>query len=253
MARSIKRNTNFIWLPVGIVLLILGIIFFKALSGIIKSAAVPLWRTRANSAQKIQTAVTSKNALQRQNQNLSQALINAQAKLALATALEDENKKLKAILGRAEEKPGILAGILTTPHQSLYNTFQIDAGSVEGINQGDKVLVGNATLVGTVTAVEAHTATVTALSSPGNKVSAVIAGSDITLTVTGRGGGDFEVELPRAMAFIDGTPILSQGAYSKVIAVVEKIISDPRDPFQKLLARTPVNIRSVKWVTVHPQ
>ncbi len=233
---------------IGVVVLVL--IFFRPFSKLLKTIAKPLWQTRQSASELVGRTLQSKKALQDELAAIEQELTEARLKIIELTTIEEENKELKQLLGRAEQQKLILAGILTYPNQSLYNAFQIDAGTDQGIMVGARVFVGTSTLIGTVTSATAQNATVLSIASPGEETSAYVTGSDIAITITGRGGGDFEVELPRDIPFETGMAIVSQGIGSHTIAIIERIISDPRDPFQKLLARMPVNLRTVKWVMV---
>jgi hypothetical protein len=47
-----------------------------------------------------------------------------------------------------------------------------------------------------------------------------------------------------------GTMIYTPGSTSLVIAVINEIISNPTDPFKKVLLSSPVNVQNIKWVEV---
>ncbi|HSE56975.1 MAG TPA: rod shape-determining protein MreC [Candidatus Paceibacterota bacterium] len=230
--------------------LLLVTIFFRPLSRGVKTIATPLWQTRQAANEFTNRLLQSKKSLAAELASVEAELTESRLKIIELSTIEEENKELRKLLGRGEPGEVVLAGILTHPQQSLYNTFQIDAGTGEGIVVGARVFVGTSMLVGTITDVTARGATVTPFASPGNQTSAYVEGSNVSVTITGRGGGDFEVELPRDIPFDPGMAIVSQGIHSYIIAIIEHVISDPRDPFQKLLARMPVNLRTVKWVTV---
>jgi hypothetical protein len=61
---------------------------------------------------------------------------------------------------------------------------------------------------------------------------------------------DFEIHIPREIVVTDGD-ILGLPEYPSIaVGVVKSIIFDPRDPFQTVLARTPVNIQELNFVEV---
>lgn len=241
-----KRNMG----PAIFILFFIGliIILFKPFSSIVKSTGKSLWSINMNNSDYFSNIFHSKKSLSEENRKLIQELNEANLKLVELSVLGDENKKIKELLGRSGNDETIFAGLITNPNQSLYNTFNIDAGSVDGIKLGAKVFVGDA-FIGKVTDVFDKYSTVTSLSNPGEETNAVVSESDISITVIGR-GGDFEVDLPRDIPFQPGMAIVSQGSKPKIIAIIEKIISDPRDPFQKVLARLPMNMRTVRWVFI---
>lgn len=243
-----KRIRPLTWVLASAVLVV--IVFFGPLSRLVKTIATPLWQTRQAAVELSDRVLRSKKSLAAELASVEAELTESRLKIIELATIEEENKELKKLLGRPEGQEAVLAGILTYPNQSLYNTFQIDAGTEQGVVVGARVFVGTSMLIGTITDTTLQSATVTPFASPGNEISAYVSGSDVTVLVSGRGGGDFEVELPRDIAFEPGMTIVSQGIHSYTIAIIERIVSDPRDPFQKLLARMPVNLRMVKWVTV---
>ena len=56
--------------------------------------------------------------------------------------------------------------------------------------------------------------------------------------------------IPRDFKLLKGEQVVLPGISPKVVAVVETIISDPRDAFQKALLVAPVNIQELKFVEV---
>jgi len=73
------------------------------------------------------------------------------------------------------------------------------------------------------------------------------------MEVAGRGGGNFEMIVPRDFTIVKGDVALLPGIFPYVLGVVEIIISDPRDPFIKALLVSPVNIQELKFVEVEIQ
>jgi hypothetical protein len=56
--------------------------------------------------------------------------------------------------------------------------------------------------------------------------------------------------MPRDIVFEQGGIITEQTLKLNTIAVIQKIVTDPRDPFQRLLAKVPVNLQTLKYVVV---
>ncbi|MGH7249772.1 MAG: hypothetical protein ACREGC_02255, partial [Minisyncoccia bacterium] len=73
---------------------------------------------------------------------------------------------------------------------------------------------------------------------------------NIFMEVIGRGGGNFEMTLPKDVTLQKGDPVVLPGINPYVLAVTQSIISDPRDPFTKALLTSPVNIQELKFVQV---
>ena len=180
-----------------------------------------------------------------------QTTINSyDAQLSTLSQLQSENTALKAELGRTPAPSGILADVITLPNRSFYDTMVIDAGSAQGIKD-DMVVYGfGSVALGDVTSVETDTATVTLYSQPNRQTSGTAVGSDVAVTLIGRGDGEYEVQLPRDVPFNVGDEVAAQSVYPATIATIEKVVTDPRDPFQELLAKAPVNLQALKWVIV---
>jgi len=192
--------------------------------------------------------------------------------------------KIKEILGRKGEKTNmILASFLSKPNQSLYDTFIIDVGAKDGILVGQRVFALGNVPIGRVVEVNPNTAKVILYSNPGEKTEVVISskqilptsgsdgsttpsasntttseggpaspsqGGDAFMQVTGRGGGNFEMVLPRDFVLEKGAEAVLPGITPLVLGTVQTIISDPRDSFQKALLLSPVNIFEIKFVEV---
>ncbi|MFH1608962.1 MAG: rod shape-determining protein MreC, partial [Patescibacteria group bacterium] len=137
----------------------------------------------------------------------------------------------------------------------------IDIGINQGIYVGQRVFAYGNIPIGKIAEVEANSSKVVLYSSPGEKTEAIIslghsltgeAGSAMSsfVELVGRGGGNFEITLPRDYILPEGTEIVLPGAYPYLLGTVKTIISDPRDPFQKALIVSPVNVQELKFVQV---
>ncbi|MCX6757644.1 MAG: rod shape-determining protein MreC [Candidatus Nomurabacteria bacterium] len=193
----------------------------------------------------------SKNTLYQENQNLKTQILESQADRANYSSVVDENIKMKEILGRkAENMKIVLAGILAKPNRSLYDTLVIDAGSNQGIKIGNTVFAIGNIPIGKVSEVYAKSANVILFSSPKENTEVTISGKDIAISAVGRGGGNFEIILPRDLVIDLGTEIDLPGINHYVLGTVATIVSDPRDSFQKAILVSHVNIQNLKFVEV---
>lgn len=191
------------------------------------------------------------------NRSLSHQLIASQITLEKYTAdeselalLRDENTALKAELGRSTVEKGILATVLFPAGRSIYDTFVIDAGSDEGIREGARVYAFGSVAIGTITSVEKSRAVVQLYSASGRETSGTVMGAGIAVTLIGRGSGEYEIHMPRDIHFEQGQVIAEQTTVPHVLATIIEITADPRDPFQKIHAKAPVNVQALKWVIV---
>jgi hypothetical protein len=192
----------------------------------------------------------SKRTLISKINSLETTVNSYDAKLSLVAQLQNENDALKAELGRTPPPTGILANVLTLPNRSFYDTINIDAGSNNGVKINMVAYAFDSVALGTISSVTPNTATVMMYSEPGREISGTAVGSDVAVTLIGRGAGEYEVDLPRDVPFSVDSTVAMQSTTPATLAVVEKVITDPRDPFQRLLAKAPVNLQALKWVIV---
>ncbi|MCC7436514.1 hypothetical protein IT402_01405 [Candidatus Nomurabacteria bacterium] len=196
-------------------------------------------------------AFESKQSLIKKVVSLQTTLDKQNASLVALSSLEKENENLKAQLGRSFDKDtGVLARVIFTPNRSLYDTMILDAGSDEGIEQDQIVYAFGDTALGTISDVQNKSSTVLLYSSPNRETVGNITGSNIAVTLIGRGAGEYEVRMPRDISFEQGGIISAQSLEVHTLATIQKIVTDPRDPFQRLLAKAPVNLQTLKWVIV---
>jgi cell shape-determining protein MreC len=192
-----------------------------------------------------------KNSLLLENEDLKIKLSEQESRIVNYDSILDENLKIKEILGRKQEKANmILSGILSKPNKSLYDTLVIDTGTKNGILVGQRVFALGNIPIGRVAEVYTNIAKIILYSNPGEKIEVIISGSDTFMQIVGRGGGNFEMILPRDFVLEKGTEVILPGITPYVIGIVQTIISDPRDSFQKALLVSPVNIQELKFVEI---
>lgn len=202
----------------------------------------------------------AKNSLLKEIEDLKSQLSMAEARLSNFNSILDENIQLKEALGRSEDKVSmILSAILGKPNQSPYDTLIVDVGVKQSIKVGNRVFaLGRSSTdeavghlpIGRVAEVYANSSKVILFSNAGEKTQAVVSGKNLFLEVVGRGGGNFEMILPRDITLEKGDTATLPGINPYVLGIVETIISDPRDSFQKALLVSPVNIQELKFVEV---
>jgi cell shape-determining protein MreC len=193
----------------------------------------------------------SKNSLYLQNQDLQAKLNEDGARMSNYNSVLAENDGLKEILGRKNEKvPMVLGAILSKPNQSIYDTLVVDVGTKQGIKVGDIVFALGNVPIGRVSFISPNSSKVILFSNAGEKTQALISGKNIFMEIIGRGGGNFEMILPRDFTLQKGDQVVLPGINPYVLAIVQTIISDSRDPFNKALLTSPVNIQELKFVEI---
>jgi rod shape-determining protein MreC len=195
--------------------------------------------------------VHTKASIFKQNENLLNENKDLRLKMVDYEILKTENSELKEMFNRGiVAKDFILANILTKPNYSPYDTLIIDIGSNVQIKVNDKVYSNAVIPIGEVTAVYDDTALVTLYSNPGNVTAAMLDGTNTSIELVGRGGGNFETTIPTDLQFVKGGIVYLPDISTEVVAIIEDVISRPTDPAKKLLLSSPVNVQNIKWVFV---
>jgi cell shape-determining protein MreC len=140
--------------------------------------------------------------------------------------------------------------VIAKPSQSFVNSILLDQGSVEGIHTGQMVVAQNNLGIGTVVQVTEHTATVELFGGPQFSGDVHLLKQSLVVPAQGKGGGNLELEIPREIEITDGDLITFPARPDIIIAVIKSVQFDPRDPFQTVLARAPVNVQTLRFVQV---
>src|SRR3989338_143132 len=169
---------------------------------------------------------SSKNALLLQNQNLQSKLNEAEARMSNYDSIVADDASIKEILARKDVKVNMtLSAILSKPNLSPYDTLIIDVGIKDGIKIGDIVFAIGNIPIGRISDVYQNSSKVILFSNSGEKTQAVVyikpaspslgepvlpdtssnkpvstspnPGKNIFVELIGRGGGNFEMIMPR--------------------------------------------------------
>ncbi len=193
---------------------------------------------------------SSKKSLSEENLILRSKLAEEEASILNYNTILAENASLKEAFGRkSENKKLILATILAKPNQTPYDTLLVDAGTNDGLKTGNLVLANGNIPIGKIAETYADSSKVILFSNSGEKTQTLIK-DGVAVDLVGRGGGNFEMILPRDFMIAKGDQAVLPGISSYVLAVMETVISDPRDAFEKALFVSPVNIQQIKFVQI---
>jgi cell shape-determining protein MreC len=253
--KDLKRKKLTLIIGVFILILLLSIFgLFKGLGGFLHKIGGTLWKTEVattNAIDNIGYVVRTKKSVFQENENLKNKNTELESKMLDYTLVQKENEDLKILLGRLPEKNDfILANIISKPNRSLYDTIVIDIGSDKNIVEGAVVFANAEFPIGKITKVYQATALVTLFSSSKEVTEAQIEGSNTSIELVGRGGSNFEINVPHDLDVPAGTFVVAPNHNFKIVAIVADIVSDPHDPMNKILLKSPVNIQELKWVQV---
>lgn len=255
IAKKRRLLKNIIFLVFFLLLALLG--FFASTGQILHFIGRPIWKIEKSISHGLKDSkylVRTKSSVYKDNEGLLADNRDLKSSMIDYNILKDENISLKELLGRKPVgKDLVLANILTKPNYSPYDTIIIDMGSNVGVNVGNIIYANSSTLtpLGEISMVYMNTSLVTLYTNPGQTTEAMMEGSNTSVELVGRGGGNFEMSIPIDLPFAKGTNVYLPSLQTEIIAVTQDVISSPNDPVKKVLLSSPVNVQSLKWVFVN--
>lgn len=175
--------------------------------------------------------------------------INQNAENAYILALQSENEHLKELLGRkTSEDEFSLAAVLVRPPQTPYDSLIIDAGNNMGLQVGDVIYAEMNFAIGRVVEVNSNTSVVSLFSSSNQKANVLLGSSTTSVTVEGRGGGNFYIKLPKNIELKQGDPVLWPDIETILLGSVDVVDSDDGDAYSHVYFKSPVNIYTLRYV-----
>jgi cell shape-determining protein MreC len=233
---------------------IVGIVILFGLGKLIQAISRgPAWLRNSSEQAVVNTAslLSPKRVLIAKINSLETQVQNDQASLVQLQVLQNENDALRTELSYQKDPSQVItASVIAKPSQSLYNSLIIDRGSSDGIVVGQLVTAQGSVGLGTIVSVSSHTATVQLFSGPQFSGNVVLQSQNITVPAIGKGGGNFEIDIPRTITVTTGDILVFPSNPDIAVGTVASVIFDPRDPFQTVLARVPVNIQELRFVEV---
>lgn len=222
------------------ILILLAFLFPNFSRSAAYTIARPFWflkSTVARAFPAIKNFFVSKNALTAENLALQNEITAMKLKEADYDILFKENETLKAELGRVGETPRLLAGILSKPPASPYDTLVIDAGSASGVVPGSKVYLGGNVIVGSITSVTPRTSLVELFSTGGHNQEAVLERTGVSYQLVGKGGANLRLDVPKDTDVVWGDIFVYPGLSASIIGSVYYIDSNSQSSFESVYLR----------------
>jgi cell shape-determining protein MreC len=259
------------YIAAGIVVVIIAVQLLVPhfLPSIFTTIARPFWRMEFSVGS---GSLDSPQALLAENESLKTQLAALNVQQQSVQAVVNDNSELLALLGRADPNiqsatststasstpisylkpiPGrILAAVLVRPPQAAYDELLIDIGADHGISYGAKVYAPGNILIGSTTDILGQTSKVKLFSSPGEIYSVLIGSGRIPATAVGRGGGQYQAEVPQASKINQGDTVSDSSISDAPFGIVTAVLANPADPFETVLFAQSVNIYQLRWVLV---
>jgi cell shape-determining protein MreC len=192
----------------------------------------------------------SKNTLISRNQQLEDENATLRLREIDYNVLTAENEDLRSELGRTPSSSRIISRVLSKPPRSPYDTLVIDVGSSDGVILGSKVYLGESVIIGVVTNVTPRTSLVELFSSGNKKQEAILDRTGASFTLTGNGGANFQLEVPKDTDILWGDMFKYPTFSGSVIGSVYYIDTNSQSSFKTIYIRIPGNVFSSKYVFV---
>lgn len=173
----------------------------------------------ANKTQDIYAHLYKYDALEAENKLLRQEIADMKAEIRDATALTDENQRLKKLLGVVEDHDDyelVVASVVSHDSSNWNTTFTIGKGTNSGIETNMCVITEEGYLVGVVTETGTNWSVVTSITDVSTEIGAVVfrtgdigvAEGDFQLMREGRLKLDY---LPTGAELLNGEDVLTSG------------------------------------------
>lgn len=253
--RSRHRLPTFFFIVLGVVVLaiLVNTFAFGFVSRTLQVVARPLWGTQARVADSlsiISDFFYSKRTLIEENGRLRQEIVSLRLLGVTAQVTQQENEALRTAGLREDTSERVAGAVIARPNRSVYDTLVIDIGWQHGVKKDSLVFAYENILIGSVAEIYAKTALVQLYSSPGTITDVFVGNEGVSVAAVGRGGGNFEITLPRGITIAKGDTASSPALDGGLLGIVGEVVLNPTDSFQTILLRSPINIQSLRIVTV---
>lgn len=238
-----------------LVIFAFGAFAFFFLEETIITAVSPIWKAENAISRSFRNSADffkSKQELISENTILKEQLASLSLELESMSGSRVEESVLLELVGRKSDSNMKLAAVLTHPPQTPYDTLIIDAGSRDSISVGSEVYLPEGPALGFVSEVFSKQARVKLFSTNQVETSALLERNSVPIVLKGVGAGNFKFSIPRDIEVEKGDRVITSGIASRLIGIVEEINIQPTDSFKEVLARSPANIFTIRFVFVSP-
>lgn len=199
---------------------------------------------------------------------LSGGLESKESLHARIEALEEENADLRITnetlssrindieaLGSFPEagRTYALAGVLSGPPLSPYDTLLVEGGAKDAIQTGARAYGTGGVPVGTVASVSFRTSRVLLYSSPGEETTGWFGEERTPIVLLGKGAGAFSATLPRDVPIVSGESVYLPGPGAIPVGSVGAVHEDPASPEKRIDILPRVSPFSLTWLLIEKE
>lgn len=229
-----------------------GVFFREEMFSAVNSIASPFWKFESVISDTSEgIGITkSKGELTRENKQLRARVRELRAIEIERDVLREERLHFNEILERKRERNLLVSGILAKPPISPYDTFLVDVGKNQGVQQGDRAFMYGNIAIGKVVEVSGQTSKIKLYSSSDEKMQVFLGENNVEVEAVGRGAGNFQAELPRGVEVKTGAKARFPGLEGSVLGIVEHVQKSENDTFQTVFIKSPVDIWTLRYIQI---
>jgi cell shape-determining protein MreC len=240
-------------ISVFLLFLVLSVIFPGFFRGTTQALMKPLWLFRYKTGDTFSFAwnfISFKSSLIKENELLKDELGRLRLTKIDYDVLFKENEELKAMLSMKKSSMRAVANVLSKPPQSPFDTMVLASGKNAGIEIGNKVYISDNIIIGQISDVSDETSVVKLFSTGGEKIEVILLRTGQSFVITGSGGENFSLEIPKDTDIVWGDSLVLQGSSDFVLATVYFVDSSSQSSFKTVHMRVPGNLYQTKRVFV---
>lgn len=184
------------------------------------------------------------------NENNELRKVNAQFETLQTAFAELEKVHARSQNAVLSDEAFVSASVLRKPPYSAYDTLLIDKGTDQGVSVGNKVYGVGSVFIGEVVEVFPASSKVVLASSPDKKTIVALQDKGVQFEAVGKGGGNFELDVPAQFEVKNGDVVRLPGSHVHVFGVVERVVLDSSQSINRISFKIPVNIFELTNVVV---
>lgn len=197
--------------------------------------------------------IRGSDAILAHNRVLQDRVAELESRLLNYQSLRSDHEALLASVGFVAQNPSTVIGrVLTTLWTNPYDVLLVELPAGRLVEPQSAVTFADALYLGRVVAVNGRIAQVQLLSAPGSVIPVAVGTSTTITEAHGRGGGNFQITLPRGVPVAVGDVVHATSSPQRwSLGRIGNIEREPSDSSQTLFFRYPLNLQTLKFVEIH--
>jgi cell shape-determining protein MreC len=144
----------------------------------------------------------------------------------------------------------IVAGVLSVPNETPYDTIVLDKGERDGVKKDALAFSETGRPLGTIVEVRYTTSLVMLFTTPGTESMVYSPRERVFARAIGLGAGSLMVQMPHGSTVAPGDPFIMPTISGELIGTVARTWSDPAEPGVLAAVTSSSSLRSLRFVSV---